>query len=350
MIRTSLAVLLALASAVTAAAKDLRVSADGSGDYTTLLPALKAAVPGDVIVIQKPSGMVGIVLKKDGDQFVAQSVIAGSPAEAAGVKAGDKVLAVNGSNIAPLSIQDAVSLIRGPVGTTVKLKIAGADGAAARETTIARGAVRSPVQTEADKLTIARSEKDDAASFEIAGPLAKDGVVAAQSFLAFAYYSGLGTSKNPKESARWAQSAVNGGNIAAERLLGVLYASGFGVSKDPEQSFRWTLAAAEKGDVFAMINVTSDYERGFGTTKNAATALDWARRAAAPSPWHTPESLAWAKAAVARLDPSGAAAPEAAEHAPAQSSGAWWESSAGTPAPSMPASRDRQAPNWTEAK
>jgi carboxyl-terminal processing protease len=47
----------------------------------------------------------------------------GQPAETAGVKAGDVVIAVDGRSIVGYSVYEAIALIRGPAGTTVKLTI-----------------------------------------------------------------------------------------------------------------------------------------------------------------------------------------------------------------------------------
>jgi carboxyl-terminal processing protease len=45
------------------------------------------------------------------------------PAERAGLKAGDQILAVNGTSTLGLNVSEAVGMIRGPKGTTVKLTI-----------------------------------------------------------------------------------------------------------------------------------------------------------------------------------------------------------------------------------
>lgn len=47
----------------------------------------------------------------------------GTPAEAAGIKTGDQIVTIDGKSTDGLSIEKAVSQIRGPVGTTVKLAI-----------------------------------------------------------------------------------------------------------------------------------------------------------------------------------------------------------------------------------
>ena len=56
-------------------------------------------------------------------KLIIVSPIEGGPAEAAGIKAGDVILEVNGESIEGLSTLEAVTLIRGPRGTTVVLLV-----------------------------------------------------------------------------------------------------------------------------------------------------------------------------------------------------------------------------------
>ncbi|MFI5363704.1 MAG: PDZ domain-containing protein [Elusimicrobiota bacterium] len=317
MIRTPFAaLLLAFAAALPAGAKDLRVAADGSGDYKTLLPALRAAAPGDIVVIKKAGGMVGLQLGKDGANFVVKAAVPGSPAEAAGIKAGERIVAVDGEDLSDLSLDQAVAHIKGPVGSNVILKVSDADGANPRKVPIVRGDTRWPVKDEAEKIGIARSEKDDAAAFELATTLAKTGVPAAESALAFDYYYGTGASKDPKSAARWAQLAAKDGDASAQRLLAAMYAAGTGVEKNAELSVRWSLAGAEKGDSIAMGNVALSYSTGWGAAKDEKSALEWARRAVAPSATQTPENIARIRNIIPRLerDLGVQPAPEPREH------------------------------------
>lgn len=59
-------------------------------------------------------------LRPDG-QFEIVEPLAGYPALAAGVRAGDVIIEVDGTDLAGMNIYEAISLIRGPAGTKVKL-------------------------------------------------------------------------------------------------------------------------------------------------------------------------------------------------------------------------------------
>lgn len=59
---------------------------------------------------------------KDG-VLVVISPLKGSPAEKAGMKAGDKIITIDGKPAADLSTDNAVKLIRGPKGTVVKISV-----------------------------------------------------------------------------------------------------------------------------------------------------------------------------------------------------------------------------------
>jgi carboxyl-terminal processing protease len=75
--------------------------------------------------------MVGIGLRLEetggqastAKQLVVADTADNSPAAQAGIKAGDKLLSINGSSTATISAIEAVKLIRGEVGKSVKLKL-----------------------------------------------------------------------------------------------------------------------------------------------------------------------------------------------------------------------------------
>ena len=69
-------------------------------------------------------------------QLVIIAPLAGSPAEKAGVREGDAILAVEGESTQGWSLAQAVAEIRGPEGTTVQLTLARRDPATGQEKTI----------------------------------------------------------------------------------------------------------------------------------------------------------------------------------------------------------------------
>ena len=66
---------------------------------------------------------IGAVLAMRDNQLTIVSPIEGSPAEKAGIKAGDKILEIDGQRTSNLSLIEATFKIRGAAGTTVKLLV-----------------------------------------------------------------------------------------------------------------------------------------------------------------------------------------------------------------------------------
>ena len=64
---------------------------------------------------------VGVKIEMVGDLLVVHEAIAGGPAEAVGLRGGDRILAVNGTRLGELGLHGAVDAIRGEAGTKVEL-------------------------------------------------------------------------------------------------------------------------------------------------------------------------------------------------------------------------------------
>ncbi len=88
-------------------------------------------------------GGVGIEIGLRDNVITVIAPLKGTPAERAGLLAGDKILKVGDKSTEGMKVNEAVNLIRGPKGTPVKLTI-GRDGQALREVSIIRDTIRVP--------------------------------------------------------------------------------------------------------------------------------------------------------------------------------------------------------------
>jgi tetratricopeptide (TPR) repeat protein len=265
-----------------ATAKELRVAADGSGDYATLLPALEAAAPDDVIVVVA-GGRIGAALAKDGDTTLIKQTFPDSPAAAAGLKADDKILTVDGAKTTGLSINEVAARMRGPADTRVVLGVEGPDGTT-REVAVKRAPKRYVIHDAADKLRTAIEEQDAAAYMKLGLPLAQGGLVLAQEYVAGGYYTGQGVQKDFKEALRWTEKAGNGGVPNAMYRAGLIYFNGEGTQADKVLAARWFQRAAEKNHGQSMFFLGFMNETGQGVPKSLPLALDWYRRAQKGTP------------------------------------------------------------------
>jgi len=66
-------------------------------------------------------GGIGVTMEPSGNYVLVTEVFTGSPAEKAGILQGDKIIEADGKNLIKATTDQAASLIRGEVGTVVKL-------------------------------------------------------------------------------------------------------------------------------------------------------------------------------------------------------------------------------------
>jgi hypothetical protein len=88
----------------------------------TLTPLVPGATPKLELV------GIGVALTADGDDLLVQNVIAHSGAQAAGIIAGDRIVAVDGASVTDLGLEGAIARVRGVVNTTVAISLKRGDG------------------------------------------------------------------------------------------------------------------------------------------------------------------------------------------------------------------------------
>jgi carboxyl-terminal processing protease len=84
---------------------------------------------------------IGATVSQEGGEIVIVAPIKGTPAEAAGIRAGDVILAVDGQSTQGWTVDQAVLKIRGPAGTPVTLTIRHSDQTT-EDITIVRDEIR----------------------------------------------------------------------------------------------------------------------------------------------------------------------------------------------------------------
>ncbi|MEF3273169.1 MAG: S41 family peptidase [Chloroflexus sp.] len=86
---------------------------------------------------------IGIYVGKRNGELLILALIEGSPAAAAGLRAGDRIMAVDGMDITGWTIDELVARVRGPAGTSVTLEVNRRDAGLLRFT-ITRARINAP--------------------------------------------------------------------------------------------------------------------------------------------------------------------------------------------------------------
>jgi carboxyl-terminal processing protease len=79
-----------------------------------------SVLAGDLVGI----GVVIVDKKKNGEPLRTGVVYPGSPAERAGIKPNWYLISVDGTNVVSMSLAQSMSIMRGPIGTSVTLELA----------------------------------------------------------------------------------------------------------------------------------------------------------------------------------------------------------------------------------
>ena len=108
-------------------------------------------VPPEAFMIQNEDfegkfGGIGAQVSSapDGNGVIISKPLPNTPAEKAGIKAGDRIIAVNGEDATSWSVLEAVNKIRGPEGTDVTLTVEHVGSLDTVDITITRGTIDQP--------------------------------------------------------------------------------------------------------------------------------------------------------------------------------------------------------------
>lgn len=89
--------------------------------YTVFFPPVEAKAFAETI--SGSFGGVGMEIGVKDGILIVVAPLKGTPAEAAGIKAGDQIITIDGKSTDGLSVDKAVGQIRGPIGTTVDITV-----------------------------------------------------------------------------------------------------------------------------------------------------------------------------------------------------------------------------------
>jgi carboxyl-terminal processing protease len=86
---------------------------------------------------------LGVELKSENDSLLIVNTIVGSPAERSGIRAGDRIIAVDGQTTKAISADKAADILKGEEGTSVVVTVASVDGST-RDLRVRRERVEVP--------------------------------------------------------------------------------------------------------------------------------------------------------------------------------------------------------------
>ena len=270
-------------------------------------------------VMEGSIGGIGVRLTNTNENLVVNQVFASGPAERAGIKAGSKIISINGLPTETMSPHDAVKLLRGIIGTQVELEVAAADGSVARLSLTREKILRAPVKSKLMEggllypngiVTLSGQEYEDVKvddvftndrTLELSIVYDKPSGVEAVTTIdvddlppewqnycksykhkPYDFGTAVADQPNPEDAKHLAQLKADAlkGDATAQYNLGYCYASGEGAAQDYTEAAKWFRMAANQGDADAQCVMGEIYDDGQGVNQDDYEAIKWYLKAA----------------------------------------------------------------------
>lgn len=122
--------------------------------------------------------------------------------------------------------------------------------------------------------------KEQRKAYELAKPLAEQGVPAAECLMGICYYEGNAVARDYNQSAYWLKRAVEHGSIPALANLALLYRNGQGVPKDPKKAVELYRRGVALDSALAYSGLSLCYMNGVGVPQDYAEGVRLCRKAA----------------------------------------------------------------------
>jgi TPR repeat protein len=106
-------------------------------------------------------------------------------------------------------------------------------------------------------------------------PLADDGNVEAQFYMAYMFETGKGLERDDGKAAEYYRKAGDQGHDRAQFNLGLAHERGRGVEQDLAQALEWYLKAANQGFARAQYKVADMYLEASGTRRDLMLSYQW---------------------------------------------------------------------------
>ena len=221
--------------------------------------------------IQANQAGLGIEVSKYKEYLEVTYVFKNSPSYKAGLKQNEFITHINNKSISTLSIDEAVNLLKGEVGSIVEITVLNND-LTSRKLNITRAEIVLPDIVKALNLVNSGNIQD---GYNLFLQLAKDNDAEAQYFLGQLNGQEQFNINNQQESFYWTKLSADQNFPDAVYHLATLYLNGIGTPQNSNKAHETFLNAAKLKMPDAYYNLSYNYLFDDGIKKNVSESIKW---------------------------------------------------------------------------